>query len=617
MQITLDDLKQITQTINQLASRVQELESNELPVISGDVTLANDGTIKVESLSLPDTDDSHDLNLVWNENATADRILNLNLNNGTRALTLQGNLTVESASRINQDVTSDGSPAFGGLTVNGPTYLSSWGDRFFTADDGLLLLGPHCPITETEWTSLRGQVADLSGAFHQVAGAWPGTRALMIEGEGQNYCDGSDMYDGDSNGQADQWTYSNTVSGSPTTSVIVHDSEQLGWMQRVQYTGQAGDGGASIKFQSNSTSAGSFSSGQTCTVSLDIRGVCTDQINVVIHARDSGDTYIDNSSTSFTVTPGMTRIVAKYNSLPVNTSRVRVYVQFIDVDDGDEIDFRFGAVNIEKGGANSSPMIGGLPWCSWDGAAHQSQVSRTATGVDLDEHIDLISENTEFGWGVWVQMPADYDGGTWPETSNFFMEADGTGLPYIIFYDTTDTSIKAYIAGTTLEASASFGAGDWVFIWVNHDFTNDDYELYVDGELKDNSSASRSAQTMTSWGLPNDTQNTNHPNAVYSQIVVCDSILTAEEVSALYQRNAPLVDTGAFDTPVVGGRVVIVPISEDNVSNPPTDSELDDAFGAQPDGFSALVDDAGAGSTVWRVYRVASAWWYEELTKAT
>jgi hypothetical protein len=85
--------------------------------VSGDVTLANDGTIEVESLSLPDTDDSHDLDLVWNEDDSADRTLNLAVDGADRVLTLQGDLTVESASLLNQDLTTDASPTFGGLGI--------------------------------------------------------------------------------------------------------------------------------------------------------------------------------------------------------------------------------------------------------------------------------------------------------------------------------------------------------------------------------------------------------------------------------------------------------------------------------------------------------------------
>jgi hypothetical protein len=54
--------------------------------------------------------------------------------------------------------------------------------------------------------------------------------------------------------------------------------------------------------------------------------------------------------------------------------------------------------------------------------------------------------------------------------------------------------------------------------------------------------------------------NTQHPNAAYSEFALFDSVLTAEEVAALYQRNAPLVDAGARDTPgiyILDGRFQI------------------------------------------------------------
>ncbi len=57
----------------------------------------------------------------------------------------------------------------------------------------------------------------------------------------------------------------------------------------------------------------------------------------------------------------------------------------------------------------------------------------------------------------------------------------------------------------------------------------------------------------------------------------------------------------------------------DNVSNPPTDAQLDTAFGIAAnlyDGFTGLVDDAGAGTTVWLCIVKNSKWWYEQLTAA-
>lgn len=62
-----------------------------------------------------------------------------------------------------------------------------------------------------------------------------------------------------------------------------------------------------------------------------------------------------------------------------------------------------------------------------------------------------------------------------------------------------------------------------------------------------------------------------------------------------------------------------ITLSNDNVSNPPTAAELTTAFGAftdLPDPFLGIVDDAGAGTTVWLVVAVNSTWHYEGLTLA-
>lgn len=60
-------------------------------------------------------------------------------------------------------------------------------------------------------------------------------------------------------------------------------------------------------------------------------------------------------------------------------------------------------------------------------------------------------------------------------------------------------------------------------------------------------------------------------------------------------------------------------VDDSNVGNPPTDAQLDAAFGAPGvvgEGFVALVDDNDAATTVWLVASVGGAWWYEQLTKA-
>ena len=57
-------------------------------------------------------------------------------------------------------------------------------------------------------------------------------------------------------------------------------------------------------------------------------------------------------------------------------------------------------------------------------------------------------------------------------------------------------------------------------------------------------------------------------------------------------------------------------VSNDNVSNPPTDAQLDTAFPNAYNGFVGIVDDSGVGLIVWLVVYVSDSWWYEGLTKA-
>ena len=61
------------------------------------------------------------------------------------------------------------------------------------------------------------------------------------------------------------------------------------------------------------------------------------------------------------------------------------------------------------------------------------------------------------------------------------------------------------------------------------------------------------------------------------------------------------------------------PNSDANVSNPPTDAELDAAFGlpaAVGDGYIAILDDAGTHTAVWFIASDGAAWWHGALTKA-
>lgn len=60
--------------------------------------------------------------------------------------------------------------------------------------------------------------------------------------------------------------------------------------------------------------------------------------------------------------------------------------------------------------------------------------------------------------------------------------------------------------------------------------------------------------------------------------------------------------------------------SSADVTNPPTDAELDSAFGTPTEagaGFVSLLDDAGGDANVYLVASNGTSWWYAAMTKAT
>jgi len=60
-------------------------------------------------------------------------------------------------------------------------------------------------------------------------------------------------------------------------------------------------------------------------------------------------------------------------------------------------------------------------------------------------------------------------------------------------------------------------------------------------------------------------------------------------------------------------------VDTSNVSNPPTDAQLDTAFGTPATvgtGFTALLDDNGDGNNVYLVASDGTNWWHVALTKA-
>lgn len=88
-----------------------------------------------------------------------------------------------------------------------------------------------------------------------------------------------------------------------------------------------------------------------------------------------------------------------------------------------------------------------------------------------------------------------------------------------------------------------------------------------------------------------------------------NGVTNLDETTHIYRTADPRVMFQARRTPVL--------VSDDNVSATPTAAEITTAFGAQGDGFIGVLDDAGAGTTVYVVVRKNSKWWYAAMTEAT
>jgi hypothetical protein len=92
-----------------------------------------------------------------------------------------------------------------------------------------------------------------------------------------------------------------------------------------------------------------------------------------------------------------------------------------------------------------------------------------------------------------------------------------------------------------------------------------------------------------------------------------DRLLPSQEEKDGLRQLAPAI-------PDFTDSSIRVQVSSANVSAPPTDAELDTAFGtpaAVGAGFLALLDDNAAGSAVYLIASDGTNWWHVALTKCT
>ncbi len=115
---------------------------------NGDISCTG---LNVDSIKLNDLNASNILSIIWNEDDTSDRILNLLLSDADRSLTISGD------SEIDQSVATTGTPTFVDLILSTPTY-----SMFNLSDPGVDGI-PQWNFGTSSWEWTVAGITDFSG----------------------------------------------------------------------------------------------------------------------------------------------------------------------------------------------------------------------------------------------------------------------------------------------------------------------------------------------------------------------------------------------------------------------------------------------------------------------
>lgn len=121
-----------------------------------------------------------------------------------------------------------------------------------------------------------------------------------------------------------------------------------------------------------------------------------------------------------------------------------------------------------------------------------------------------------------------------------------------------------------------------------------------------------------------DASDDTHPDSEITDVLATSTFNNARPIAAVWLdngatafTNSEIIDLRDLTSSAGPARLSM---STNDVSSPPTDAELDAAFGEPADvgaGFTALLDDDGADTDVYLVTTNGTSWFYTALTKAT
>ena len=417
--------------------------------------------------------------------------------------------------------------------------IGGMGDMIYNAADGLLLLGPHSEMSATEWYSLRKQLATLSGAFHQEAGYWQGTKGLVIE--------------------------------AATTNLITNPSIETattGWAASLGDETITRDGAYSVYGDyalkvvintGNSRSAGTIRNvtGETAinteyTFSVWLRGdpgenLCLWMFDAGGGNQYSGDITLTNTWTRHTFTATYGAGGARYVGILAGVAEDDVFTFYAD---GAQLEAKAYATSYCDGTLGTG--------YAWVGAVHASTSTRTVTTTNIDN--DDIKFKTTNGYAGTVLVWAyKWDWHDWDNTGvnegvfGVDVDADNRLQIYCV---TASANVMFQWEGQTNDDGWTTSAATWVGwkqLGIAWDFTGGKTDIHyiLDGQIV------HSVDDATPFGSsPADNFHIGASraggdpfNGVIAEVAGFDRALTADELAMLYVMNRPIVDAGALDKP--------------------------------------------------------------------
>lgn len=412
------------------------------------------------------------------------------------------------------------------------------GEFLFNQTDGLLLLGPNCEITPTTWVSLRKQAATMSGAFHQTQGMWLGTRGQIVEVATANL-----IINPSAETNVTGWLGVTCTISQSSTQAFVGDYSIKGVV-----TAAAGyivyhEGGGAGKTAVLPANAYTL----TGWVYAEVAG---DSVNWG-WSEYNGAAFVGNYSTVYTLKQGWQQLTHTATTQGA-TDGMRPIMYNLN----DTMVYYLDAVQLEKLAYATTYCDGDQGYgYSWTGAVHASTSLRAVTEINLDAHTHLIDENATLSFRVVCQAAYDADE-IWPIAASAFMyAAKDTGLEAIaIYFNPADDKIYAVILDgvdtiSLTSAAQTFVAKDWLDIVMTLDFDSDEYKLYVNGQLEDTDVNTCTPPILEQWNIGSNYLGANQSGAAICELAVFDNILTAAQVSQLFQLQQPLIDTGSAESP--------------------------------------------------------------------